>query len=222
MGIAPSVRIARMTLCHLSKKGLRRRAWAALLACSAVAGCGEVVPVSGSPDASTQEPGPQPGPDPDAGTGMPNGPGIDAGPSIDAAPTIDAAPSPDASLACVAQDLGSQVGSQVFSGDTTGQLDRFESCDGEPGFGDVALLWTAPTTGRYRFDTCGSTYDTILTARAPDCSGMTLKCNDDSTGCGNQSLQSRFSLDVVAGERILLVVDGFDDEGPFQLNIVAL
>jgi hypothetical protein len=210
-----------MTLCHLSKKGFSRGAWAALLAWSAVAGCGEVIPVSGRPDAAIQDPGPliDAGPRPDSGTGMS---GIDAGPSIDAGPLIDAGPSPDASLACVVQDLGSQIGNAVFSGDTTGQLDRSESCGGEPGFGDVALLWTAPTTGRYGFDTCGSTYDTILTARTPDCSGMELKCNDDSMGCGTDSLQSRFSLDLVEGERLLLVVDGFDAEGPFQLNIEAL
>jgi hypothetical protein len=204
-----------MTLCHLSRKGIPRGAWAALLAWSAVAGCGEVVPVSGRPDAAISDPGPSidAAPRPDAETGMPSVPGIDAG------PVIDAGPSPDASLACVVQDLGSQVGNPVFSGDTTGQLDRFESCDGEPGFGDVALLWTAPTTGRYQFDTCGSTFDTILIAHTPDCGGMELKCNDDSSACGTDSLDSRFALDVVEGERVLLVVDGYDGEGPFQLSI---
>ena len=83
-------------------------------------------------------------------------------------------------------------------------------------------MWTAPTTGRYRFDTCGSTFDTILTARTADCSGTELRCNDDSTFCSADSLQSRFVLDVVEGQRILLIVDGFDGEGPFQLNIAAI
>jgi hypothetical protein len=180
-----------MTLCRLSMKGLSRGAWAALLAWSAVAGCGDVR--------------------------LPARPGIDAGPSIDAGPP------PDASLACVEEDLGSQVGSPVYSGDTTGELDQSESCEGEPGFGDVALLWTAPTTGQYQFDTCGSTFDTLLTARTADCGGMELKCNDDSVECGgDESVQSRFTLDLVEGERILLVVDGFDAEGQFQLNIEAL
>ena len=183
-------------------------------------GCGDVRLPREHADAAISEPGPTP-PGTDAAPGTPGFPTGDAGPTIDAGPIIDAGPSPDASLACVAMNLGGALGSPVFSGDTSGQLDRSESCGGEPGYGDVFLLWTAPTTGRYQFDTCGSTFDTILSARTPDCSGAELKCNDDSTTCGNESLQSRFTLDVVEGQRVLLVVDGFDGEGPFQLNIAA-
>lgn len=204
-----------MTLCHLSKMGLTRGAWVALLACSAAAaGRGEVRPIERA-DAATAGPGPA-----DAAPGVPDVPDAQNAPDAgNGSSEVDAGPSPDAGLSCVAEDLGSQLGSPIYSGNTSGQLDRSESCGGEPGYGDVFLLWTAPATGQYRFDTCGSVFDTILSARAADCSGMELKCNDDAMACGTDSLQSRFLLDLVAGERIMLIVDGFDAEGQFQLNI---
>jgi hypothetical protein len=192
-----------MTQWHLSMTGLPRAAWAALLAWSAVAGCGDV-----------RLPG---GPAIDAGTTRP-----DARPRPDAGPNVDAGPSSDANLGCVALDLGSAFGSPIHTGDTTDTPDRSQSCDGGDGYGDVFLLWTAPSTGQFRFDTCGSNvdFDTVLSAREDNCDGSQIDCNDDSTACGGDaSVQSRLILDLVEGQRIILIVDGFDNEGAFQLNI---
>lgn len=201
-----------MTPRHPWTKPLAPFAWVALLAWSALSpGCGKIVPIE--PADASLPPLPPDAARIDAGTGGP----------IDAGPAIDAGPPADASLACVEEDLGSQLGSPVYFGDTTGELDNLTTCDGEPGYGDVHLLWTAPATGRYVFHTCGSQFDTILSARTADCSGTELKCNDDDEAedfCGGpESLASRMVLDLDAGERILLVVDGYDEEGEFLLTI---
>lgn len=86
--------------------------------------------------------------------------------------------------------------------------------------GDIYLAWTAPATDRFLFDTCGSTFDTVLSAREDNC-GRELNCSDD-VGVEPCELQSRFSLDLTQGQRIILVVDGYGEEGDFVLNIQQL
>jgi hypothetical protein len=83
---------------------------------------------------------------------------------------------------------------------------------GSPG---ISFLWTAPSSGSFVFDTCGSTYDTTLGVRAPDCDGDTLECNDDWYG-----LKSRVQVSADAGETYVVVVSGFSgDTGRYTLNI---
>jgi hypothetical protein len=206
-----------MRLCHLWRKHLARGAWVTLLACSAAqASCGEVK--LSAPDAAS--PGPV-----DARPGAPDaGHPPDARPGPDApSPPPDAQRPPDAQPDCAEADLGSALGNTLYTGTTVGAPDREVSCgngedDGE-GSGDVYLQWTAPAAGRYLIDTCGSTYDTILSARANNCSGQDLACNDDSEACDMESKQSRIVLDLAQGQRVLLIVDGYEAEGPFQINI---
>lgn len=203
------------------KKHLGRSVWLVSLVCSAAAvGCGELR----LPDITDATPAPPPAPD--AAPRADAGPLADGG-AIDA--RADAAP-PDAAPECVIDaDLGSALGPAVFRGNTSGFSDDFLS----PGCGDTEaggapemyLTWTAPAAGLYKFDTCGSEFDTILSALEDSC-GDELDCVDDvpveeMDPCFLSSLIER-NLD--AGERFILVVDGYaeSDEGDFVLNITQV
>jgi len=71
---------------------------------------------------------------------------------------------------------------------------------------DVWFSFTVPTAGNYRFETCGSSLDTVLEVYSGSCGSATsLGCNDDA--CGAQS-----QLDIAglaAGANILIQVGGF-------------
>lgn len=186
-----------------------------LLACSSAgAACGELR-LREDADAT-----PAPRPEPDAT------------PRADAAPVVDGAvdaqgegPSIDAGPDCAEVDIGSALGMGVFAGNTTGLPDDDLSpdCgDSEAAAGDIYVGWTAPATDRYLFDTCGSQFDTILSARQDNC-GAEINCSDDSGADPDPcAFQSRFTLDLGEGERIILVVDGYGEEGEFVLNITQL
>jgi hypothetical protein len=120
------------------------------------------------------------------------------------------------SESCWDEDIGGTMGDAVASGDTTvGDNDLDGSC-GAMGGNDHVVLFTAPADGIYAFDTFGSAYDTKL-ALFSDCDPLSeIACIDDSNG----TLQSELLLDMLAGQTVLVVVDGFDgDTGPFVLNI---
>jgi hypothetical protein len=91
------------------------------------------------------------------------------------------------------------------------------SC-GVTGGTDVAFLWEAPTDGCYQFDTNGSSYDTVLRI-FDECGGSEQDCDDD----GGISLQSLLETSVAAGERVVVVVDGFSSSstGNYELNITT-
>lgn len=99
--------------------------------------------------------------------------------------------------------------------DAASRDDHDATCAGVGGR-DVSIRFTAPRDGGYRFDTEGSSYDTVLStyddcgARFPDL------CDDDDRG-----LWSRLSLSLDAGETVLLVVDAFDggEAGEWVLNV---
>ncbi len=82
---------------------------------------------------------------------------------------------------------------------------------------DVFFRLTAPATGSYTIDTCGSAYDTSL-AVYTDCTFATvLGCNDDFCG-----LQSGLTLDLTGGSTYIIRVGGFASQsGNFTLNISA-
>ena len=114
-------------------------------------------------------------------------------------------------------DLGSAVGSSVATGTTVGQGDEWSQTCAASAAEDVAYLWTAPTAGTYTFTTVGSSYDTALAAWSA--TGLTSDaCDDDGGG----SLTSSFSLTLHAGERLVLVVDGYStNAGDYVLNITG-
>ncbi len=123
---------------------------------------------------------------------------------------------------CADGDLGSAVGAGVISGTTVGAgSDLTSTCGASAASPELAYVWTAPSAGSFRFDTIGSTYDTVLYARnlgpsGVDCGGADLACNDDSSG-----VQSVINVSVTAGQRLLVVVDGYSSgsTGNFVLNI---
>lgn len=129
----------------------------------------------------------------------------------------DCAGDPACVTSCsTATDLGSVVGAPVATGTTVGAPNTLiPSCRGGSTAGERVFRWRAPTSGRFTFDTNGSTYDTTLYVQTV-CGGMDLACDDDS-GTG---LQSQVILPVRAGQVLFVVVDGFGmSEGNFQLNI---
>ncbi len=126
-------------------------------------------------------------------------------------------------LDCVDEFLASPTGEAAITGSNVGAgNDEAGSC---PSAGaDVVYTWTAPSAGLWVFDTFGSDYDTALHARTALCTGATqLACNDDwGGGAGTEErLRSRIVVDLEAGERILLIIDGFNAaaEGNYVINI---
>ncbi len=111
-------------------------------------------------------------------------------------------------------DLGSATGN-VASGTTAGASDSWSaSCQATDG-PDIAYGWTAPAAGSYTFSLVGSSYDTVLTLQSPDCTGAQLACDDDAVG-----LQSELSVNLSAGETVLVVIDGYNNQtGNYTLAI---
>ncbi len=121
---------------------------------------------------------------------------------------------------CAERDLGNAVGPAVATGSNEGEDTDFSvTCARLPGAADVSFEWTAPTSGRFRIDTAGSSYDTILAVYSGACprGRDQLACTDDSEG-----LQSAVDIDTEAGAIYTIVVSGFDGRtGEFLLNIAA-
>jgi hypothetical protein len=75
---------------------------------------------------------------------------------------------------------------------------------------DTVYSFIAPAASTYSFDTFGSTIDTVLSLRDA------LACNEVACSDNTSNLQSRVIVDLAAGQRVLVVVDG---RGSFTLNI---
>jgi hypothetical protein len=116
-------------------------------------------------------------------------------------------------LACADSYLGSRVGPDVATGTTRDRDDDYARCLGG-GSPDVSFGWVAPASGSYVISTCGSSFDTVLTALEGSCAGSQRACADD--GCG---LSSRLVLMVDAGDAFVFIVDGLGESGPFRLSI---
>lgn len=117
---------------------------------------------------------------------------------------------------CNPTDLGSAIGSAVAEGRTEGNSNDFAAACGAGASGpDIAFRWLAPEDGTYRFDTRGSSFDTVLHAYSA--------CGSESVACDDDGLEDRLSsleLSLTRDEEVILVVDGFGTEaGDFQLNI---
>ncbi|MBI3386971.1 MAG: hypothetical protein HY027_04430 [Deltaproteobacteria bacterium] len=127
-------------------------------------------------------------------------------------------PTPTPDLGCVQTDLGSTVpvsvtGTTVGGANALGGAACGEGGDTAP---DFTYEWTAPADGAYVIETLGSAFDTVLYVRDGVCNGRELACNDDTNG----SMQSQINVQLVAGQTVIIVVDGFGDAaGTFQLSI---
>lgn len=117
--------------------------------------------------------------------------------------------------ACFDEDIGGATGPAVTSGDTSNDDNDLDPSCGGAGGNDRVISFTAPAAGTYTFDTFGSGYDTKI-ALYSDCTTESA-CNDDFGG-----LQSQVSLDMSAGQTVLVLVDGYGGlSGAWQLTITA-
>jgi hypothetical protein len=116
---------------------------------------------------------------------------------------------------CPDADIGSMV-PQTLTGTTVNAGDDVQSPCGQATGSDISYQFTAPAASTYHFDTFGSSFDTILHVHDGGCGGASLGCNDDTMG-----LQSSLSIPLVAGQTVVVVVDGFGGAaGNFTLHII--
>jgi hypothetical protein len=86
--------------------------------------------------------------------------------------------------------------------------DVFETVCATTSSEDVWFRYTPTFTGRARIETCGATYDTVLSVFSA-CGGFEIACNDDRTEGPLASCSwvgSRIDLDVTTGEPLLVRV----------------
>lgn len=104
---------------------------------------------------------------------------------------------------CNASDL---VGALPLTdgGPTSGDSNEEGSCGGD-GAPELVFAWTAPQAGTYTIHTTGSDFDTVLYVRDGSCIGEELGCDDD----GGPSTQSSLTLELAAGQNIVIVADGY-------------
>lgn len=117
---------------------------------------------------------------------------------------------------CADGNLGIAIDLPVATGNTIGNVDDFgTTCGGgSPAAEDVSWRWTAPEDGSYLFSITGSDYDTSMALWSDDCSEE-LECNDDYSG-----FQSGIVRDMLAGEAVVIVVDGYgDNAGHYALSV---
>jgi hypothetical protein len=88
---------------------------------------------------------------------------------------------------------------------------------GQPGGASVWYSWTAPSTGRWVFDTIGSTPDTMLAIyTGATVNALTPVAANDDAGGGTR--QSRVGINAVSGTTYRIAVDGWrGDSGPVTL-----
>ena len=116
---------------------------------------------------------------------------------------------------CPTANLGMRLGDALATGSTVGAANSFTGGCGD-GSSERTFQWTAPTSNRFIFDTAGSRFDTVLYLMT-DCGGTPVPgaCNDDAG-----STQAQLGWDLRAGQRVIVVVDGFGgDQGNFVLSI---
>jgi hypothetical protein len=99
--------------------------------------------------------------------------------------------------------------------DTEAAGDDFTASCGAGGSPDRMLVWTAPVTDYYVFDTFGSGFDTVLGLYA-ECAGEELACSNNVGELGQSEVVRKFEV----GREALILVDGANgDRGQGVLNI---
>lgn len=108
----------------------------------------------------------------------------------------------------------------LLLGTTQGLADTYTpACGASRGTGDTSFAWEVPHSGRFRFDTEGSGFDTVLAIQNGVCSGQELACNDDREGGSD----SEVTLDLVGGQNVTIVVDGYSGaEGSVTVHIAEV
>ncbi len=123
---------------------------------------------------------------------------------------------------CIDDDLGRSLEYELASVVPEGDDFQAMSC-GDSTLGtdsdDHGWTWAAPADGGYTFSTTGSTFNTVLFILDGDCLGEVLACNDDATF---DTTQSEVYLELVEGQEIVIVVDGYDafSSGTISLKVL--
>lgn len=115
---------------------------------------------------------------------------------------------------CPDEVIGPQPLPLLVLGSTAGADEASAGSCGGLGSPDHAYVWTAPADGVYRFDTEGSAFDTVAYLLDATCTGPELACNDDAGGPAAAA-----SAYLLAGQDVVIVVDGAGAAGSFQLQI---
>jgi hypothetical protein len=136
----------------------------------------------------------------DGGTGTGDGPrgdGAPIGPGM-ACPRMASPTCPGTTLSLSTSSISSAGGPSAGKGDGLAG-----SCGGE-GAEEQTVQFLVQNTATYTFTTRNANYDTVLYIRDVDCLGAELACNDNF-GTG---FTSQITLSLVAGQRVVAVVDG--------------
>lgn len=155
------------------------------------------------------------------GDGGDNGPS-DVSPGDGMPPDDAAIDGPPQMIACADMNLGSALGPSVATGSIDNAGNQYSSCSGDGN--DLTFGWFAPATATYRIDLCGSdaNWDSVLSIRNGSCTGASLACDDDSCG-GGGGLQGRVTVNLTAGQGIVIIVDSlFPQNGNYQLAITQM
>jgi hypothetical protein len=133
---------------------------------------------------------------------------------------ITVAPAPPPNDRCID---ASPVSIGTYVGTTIGaDSDGTGTCGASGSSPDVWYRYTAACDGTVEITTCGSDFDTVLSAWT-GCRGIEMICNDDAlSGACSGTPQSRIVMDVQQGVSYRIRVSGFSGaSGDFQLNIAA-
>jgi len=119
-------------------------------------------------------------------------------------------------------DLGSATGFGVAIGNTIGANNGYSATCGSENSPDAVYTWTAPASGTFKFDTLGSSYDTVLSIHDgdPTLGAMELGCNDDA----DIGSHSEIEATVFAGLTYYIIIGGFGNmsDGDYTLSITPL
>jgi hypothetical protein len=94
-----------------------------------------------------------------------------------------------------------------YDGTSWRNTNDFEPSCGASGGIEGIVKWVAPETGRFRIDTEGSNYDTVLWVRRGTCMGLELACNNDY----GSNQWSAVEINATRGDVFII---GADTNGP--------
>ncbi|HEX2838447.1 MAG TPA: hypothetical protein VHN77_10000 [Phycisphaerales bacterium] len=115
-------------------------------------------------------------------------------------------------------DIAIPVGTGDTAFDTTGASNDAPAPCSAGNSPDMFFRFTPTITGTHLFQTCSSSFDTVL-AVLDGCGGNIVACNDDSPFCGVRSL---VTTDLTAGTQYIVHIDGWGgDAGAGVLGITA-
>ncbi len=114
-------------------------------------------------------------------------------------------------------------GVTVTGNTTLATNDGTANCGASSTSPDVWFTYTPQTSGSVQINTCGSAYDTVLSAHTGVCGSLTqIACNDDSTVCSPATLQSSITVTMNAGQTYYIRLAGYQGAvGGYSLRAIG-